>query len=226
MRQISQGPEPVELTEWRAKNQGSPNFAYGELTSEQKVPIVRQMLAEQGCLCAFTGLRISANSCHIAHLKPQDRCRKDGLGEDVAYWNMVAGFPGEGHPQVPYGGHKQGNWPRDAHDDSLFVSPRSAGCEQRFAFEPRTGKIKESSPSDVAARTTISQLGLDHPDLRQRRAAAVKKAIGPKGRTLTLQDSRRFLERLERESSHRTEFCFVLIQALKRHVRRLKSIKS
>ena len=54
-----------------------------ELSTVLREPAIRGLH-----MCAYTGRRIDADSCHIEHLRPQAHC---GIGEDVHYRNVVAG---------------------------------------------------------------------------------------------------------------------------------------
>lgn len=76
MRWIEKRDEPAELREWRLQNARDINFGYDLMRQDQVVrnALLTQLLSEQGKLCAYTGRRISVNSCHMEHVKPQDFC--------------------------------------------------------------------------------------------------------------------------------------------------------
>jgi uncharacterized protein (TIGR02646 family) len=188
---------------------------------------VRQALvAEQGELCAYTGRKISDATCHIEHLTPQEHCVR---GEDVAYGNLVACVPAPNVPRLPYGAHKKASWP-NAEQEALFVSPLSAACRTRFAFNLR-GEIASSSPADRAATETIVRLGLDHPQLNQLRKAAIDSTLASRRRGPAALDARRARQRIaslkaaEQVQGPLEPFCFVLLQALEKQVRRLAAIR-
>ncbi len=122
---------------------------------------------------------------------------------------------------MPFGAIRKANWPSPA-DRHLFVSPRSEGCESRFFFSIR-GKISVAE-DDEAARETVKRLGLDHEKLERFRKEAIDATLG----TLDIPQARRrlaTLERAEESGGHLKPFCFVLKQALHKHIRRLESIR-
>jgi uncharacterized protein (TIGR02646 family) len=133
MREISAEPEPPELTQWRAAFQSDINFGYKLIHSELLLTIKTALLAEQRGLCAYTGIGIIQDNSHIEHLNPQDFCKR---GEDLEYANLVACYPGPNAQYVSFGAVRKANWPAPE-QRHLFVSPRSRGCETRFAFNLR-----------------------------------------------------------------------------------------
>ncbi|MGI2909124.1 hypothetical protein [Tolypothrix sp. VBCCA 56010] len=159
--------------------------------------------------------------CHIDHVKAQDHCTPD---ETVTYSNMVACYPGPNpEHETPYGGDKKGNWPDYTKgDQTLFVSPLDQSCETRFLFNLK-GEIKYKE-GDKAAETTINKLGLDHKELKDFRKAAIQGTLG-KQNNLPIQNARNRLKKLKSQHEGRLEpFCFVLIQALDKHIKRLEYI--
>lgn len=120
MRWIQKQSEPVELTEWRSRNNTDTNFGYDLMRQDQTVTrtVTDALLVEQGWICAYTGLRIRGYSdesgilcceCHIEHVKPQSHCTSL---ETVTYTNMVACYPGPNvSANIPYGVHRKRNWP-------------------------------------------------------------------------------------------------------------------
>jgi len=230
MRWIRKKSEPVELTEWRALNSKDVNFSYSLMRQDRTVTkaVTESLLEEQGWLCAYTGLRIdgyitpaepSRCGCHIEHIKPQDHCNTI---ETVTYTNMVACYPGPNPTSgTPYGAERKGNWP-DPSEQHLFVSPLDSSCETRLLFNLR-GEIK-SNDGDSAAKTTIEKLGLDHDELIAFRKAAIQGTLG-KDNNLPIKDARARLKGIKSQQSGRLEpFCFVLIQALEKHISRLEAI--
>lgn len=175
MRRIIKGPEPVALRKWKDENRGIPeNLAYGALHGHETRAIRRQMLQEQGYLCAYTMQRIQdVDDCHIEHLIPQSQDDNGGLD----YENMLACFPGvkpppEWNPKFPYGAQKKGGtWITDTN----FVSPLSVDVENRFRYA--VGGSVGATGVDAAASSTIEILGLDHPDLCELRKAAIEERV-------------------------------------------------
>ena len=222
MRWIRKPLEPRALTEWRARYSSDVNFGYDLLRSSQQTiqTVTDALLREQGGLCAYTGIRIDTRSCHIEHLKAQAHCSPV---ETVLYSNMVACRPSPNpRHKTPYGAEQKGSWP-DPSEQHLFVSPLDQTCENRFAFNLR-GEIREQEDNDQAAKTTIKKIRLDHRELVAFRKAAIQGTLG-KSNDLPLKDARRRLNSLRSHRQGRREpFCFVLVQALQKHISRLEAI--
>ena len=190
-------------------------------SSQQTIQTVTDaLLREQGGLCAYTGIRIDTGSCHIEHLKAQAHCSP---AETVSYSNMVACYPSPNPDRkTPYGAEQKGNWPSPSKQHQ-FVSPLNRTCENRFAFNLR-GEIREREGNDQAAKTTIEKIGLAHPQLVAFRKAAIQGTLGMHN-NLLLRAARRRLNSLRSHREGRREpFCFVLVQALQRHIGRLEAI--
>jgi uncharacterized protein (TIGR02646 family) len=227
MRQISGGHEPQALVRWRVAAKNDPNFGYGLLSAELRNTLRAALIDEQRWLCAYTGVAINMNNCHIEHLIPQAHCPH---GEDVAYTNMVACFPAPNAPYIAFGALRKGDWP-SADQQHRFVSPRSPDCEKRFVFNLR-GEIAPADHRDVAAADTINRLGLDDRGLTARRKAAVDGTLQLLGRgpaSLDLKSARRRRAQLQRAENIDVKlepFCFALKQALELHIRRLEAIRA
>jgi uncharacterized protein (TIGR02646 family) len=221
MKCIQKKNEPDELKEWRSRYSNDINFDYELMRKDHNVveAVTRSLLEEQGWLCAYTGLSIDEQKCHLEHLKPQKHCT---AGETVLYSNIVACYPEPNTPyKLPYGAHKKDHWPVP-NEQHLFVSPLDPSCESRFIFNLR-GQIK-SKAGDQAAAMTITKLGLDYSVLEDKRKAAIQGTIG-KENDLSLKDARRRLRNLKnRQGDKLDEFCFVLVQSLEKHISRLEAI--
>ncbi len=214
MRKIEKQREPAELSQWRAANAGTPNCSYRSLSVEAHKAVKGSLIEEQGALCAYTGHRIRADSCHIEHLKSQAHCADE---ETVSYQNIVACYPFSGHPG--YGAKQKDNWPSPA-EAALFVSPLSNGCEARFRFDA-AGRITPASAADTAAIETIRRLRLDHSSLEKFRHEAVRPLL-----SLPMKAARSRLADLDQPGGTLTPFCFAVRQVLHRHIRRLESIRA
>jgi uncharacterized protein (TIGR02646 family) len=174
MRRIDQQPEPTAYAEWRAASQADINYGYDLIPGKLRGQVKAALIAEQGGICAYTGIEINLDRSHIEHLIPQAHCVQ-GVS-DVAYSNMAACYPGPDGAYVPFGAVFKANWPPPA-EQHLFVSPFSSNCEARFSFSIR-GKISVA-PADEAARVTVERLGLDNKRLeRLRLKHAVFEGIG------------------------------------------------
>jgi uncharacterized protein (TIGR02646 family) len=222
MRKINKEAPPAALTEWIAVNRNGQNCSYNSVGGELRRIIREALVSEQGGLCAYTGRKIDADTCHIEHLKPQAHC---GDLEDVTYLNLVAAVPQPNTPKLPYGAHLKDNWPSLA-ESSLFVSPLSAGCSARFSFS-FTGRISPRNSTDTAADETIKRLGLNHDILIAFRQAAIKGTIQSRGRQMDAKLARRRLQGLQQKeltSRDLEQFSFALIDALEKHIIRLQKI--
>ncbi|WP_193943001.1 TIGR02646 family protein [Sphaerospermopsis aphanizomenoides] len=236
MRWIQKKNEPRELIEWRVSNANDINFGYDLMRQDKDVTkaVTESLVKEQGWLCAYSGIRINgyeeveANGtkydkcdCHIDHVKAQDYCSAE---EKVSYTNMVASYPGpNAKHKTPFAGEQKGNWPNYiTGEQALFVSPLDQSCENRFLFNLK-GEIKHK-PGDTAAETTIDKLGLNDDELKKLRKGAIQGTIGLKN-NLAIKDARNRLKKLQSQQEGRLEpFCFVLIQALEIHIKRLEYI--
>jgi uncharacterized protein (TIGR02646 family) len=184
--------------------------------------VTASLVEEQGALDAYTGQRIENGGCHIEHVIAQ---AYGDPGQDVDYQNMVACYPPPNTGQADSGAHPKSDWPSTS-DRHLFVSPLMNGCEQRFQFS-KHGTISAASPADLAARTTIEKLRLDHVVLTGQRRQAIRETL--KNDALPLEDARRRLrdlEQQERDGGRLEPYCFALKQALRKHIMRVESIRA
>lgn len=163
-------------------------------------------------------MRIDTDSCHIEHLRAQAHCSPE---ETVAYSNLLSCYPAPNPARkTPYGAQQKGAWPRPS-EQHLFLSPLDPSCEDRFLFNLR-GEI-DGPAGDRAAKTTIEKVGLNHHELVAFRRAAIQGTLG-KNNNLPLKDARRRLNSLHSHQGGRREpFCFVLVQALQKHIRRIEA---
>jgi uncharacterized protein (TIGR02646 family) len=172
------GAEPEELRQWKNDNATVPeNLAYGALHGAVTRAIRRQMLTEQGYLCAYTMQRVlTTDDCHIEHIVPQEQPPKSHE-RDLDYTNMLACFPGNTppkgwNPKYPYGAQRKGGTHIDA---TSFVSPLSTDVEGRFHYVA-DGSIR-SDASDAAALNSINILQLNHGVLSELRKAAIEEWV-------------------------------------------------
>jgi uncharacterized protein (TIGR02646 family) len=224
MQWIQKQNEPRQLTEWRSRFCSDINFGYDLLRKDKDATdaVHISLITEQGWICAYTGVRIEADSSHIEHVKPQAHCEAI---ETVTYTNIVACYPAPNQScKTPYGAEQKGKWPAPA-EEYLFVSPLDSSCESRFSFNLR-GEIKSKQQDDLAAITTISKLGLNCDKLKAYRKAAIQGTLGDRNQ-LSLKEARQRLKHLQKQRSGKLEpFCFVLIQALEKHIKRLEVIQA
>ncbi len=254
MRTIRKRNCPTELTEWRTLrfHENDPiryPFTYNEMRRDRvvRISVESGLFNEQGGICAYTGRRIAwdarANRAdfHVEHLMAQTRCRQH---EDTDYENMVACWPAPNQRQATeYGAVRKDDWPnpQQAH---LFVSPLLADCTSRFSYVIRgetanpeidsehTVWADPSSETDTAAKDTITNLNLNHRELRALRLNAVYGALNPSGEEfLSLEE----LQGLADEMGHAEQdldagatvtldpFCFAVRQAIARRIQALQN---
>lgn len=213
MKYIAKQNPPAELKRWfegqKDEHGKYVNVRYGNLPTELKQRIHDLLIAEQGALCCYTGLRISRKNSHIEHLLPQALC--DNY-EDVAYNNLLAAF-GTERKRISYGAHIKGSW----YDSDLLVNPLRKGCEDCFRFD-RTGKIKASSVNVKAARTTIEKLCLDHSSLTELRQQAIGAALSQPKTSIRKLEQIAAAYCTPDASGRFRPFCFVVAQVATRSV--------
>ena len=219
MKRINKQTPPPELAAWIA---GQPcdesgkklNCGYDCMPGNVHDVVKASLLREQGCLCCYTGLRISDALAHIEHLFPQTSCTD---GEDVAYDNLCTAFPEPNRPEAcPFGAQKKGGW----YDPTTFISPLSNDCEAAYLYDLKGGISHH--PRYPNAEVMIEKLGLKHDRLSELRAAKINEWIFPDEEDLTVTQVNRLLARLAQrdEEGRWMEFCFVLQQACREYIRR------
>lgn len=225
MRKIKK-EEPQHLGLQPLRQAEAP-FGWGEL---EQVPGLKDavkdaLLAEQGCLCAYTGVEIDASQSHVEHMRPRNppTGHAGGWWEDgheTDYNNLVACYPMNGGA---FGAHSKGSWPGPEEWD-LFVTPLEDRCETCFSYTSE-GRVVASGGNRAAERT-IEELNLDHPELtalRLRRINGVLQAFqqtDPGARTAAI---RKEVERLRRRMQQSRpgrlpEFVFVLVDVFEDHL--------
>lgn len=215
MRKITKTHQPVSLRDWRDENKDIDHDYRALLGSQAHIDLKQLLIAEQGSLCAYTGRRIDSTTCHVEHVKPQNRC----VGwEDVEYKNVVACFPADGgDTSYGYGAPIKAGW----WNQQEFISPLSHDCERRFSFV-WSGKIKANLNDHVAANTTIEVIQLDNDSLTKLRKARINAFFGfsAKSKPLSVVDAQAALANIDKKDSDGklSEFCFVLKQLLPKYI--------
>jgi len=249
VRTIRKRVAPNSLTQWRgprlpATRPEGLECTYDEMrrTSAVLEALEDNLVGEQGGICAYTGHQIRltrANAAagvqrtvdfHIEHLIPQAHCT---YGQDADYSNLVACWPRPNCGFEPaYGAKRKGSWP-SPNEQALFVSPLRADCTTRFKFN-HLGKISATQEDDAAANRTIDRLGLYDATLTDLRRQAIRGALNPASRPIRLNEARRLLRGMERDSDDVNQglfiqlkpFCFAIQPALEREIRKLEAIRS
>ncbi|HRV96158.1 MAG TPA: TIGR02646 family protein [Anaerolineae bacterium] len=180
------------------------NCDYRSMPNDVKHIVKQQLILEQGGLCCYTGLRITAQKSHIEHFKPQSRCQNY---EDVDYNNLLAAYPGNDIQNCPYGAHPKAG-------DELPISPLNEDSERRFHFD-LDGQIAPLQETDQGAKETIRILNLCHNSLTEMRQQAIESALLQGNRKPSDAQLRRIIEGYcQRDAKQLFKpFCFVIVQA-------------
>jgi uncharacterized protein (TIGR02646 family) len=168
MRHVQRGPEPPELTAFKAEANENWKPRYDDL---DKKPIRTALAREQGYLCGYCGSRIGVRDkdCHIEHVEAQS----NNIDRRLDYANMLASCMGhDEHSRVPeHCGAARGNV-------VLRVTPFMPDCGTYFVYGS-DGRI-EAAPApgkSEDAEHTIRTLRLDVARLKAARRAAIEGAL-------------------------------------------------
>lgn len=225
MKYIQKGGAPPAFRAWCSRVHGTAKDDYRELPADEKTALLAGLLAEQGCLCAYTMRLVEGISAHVEHIKPETVCRAERRGSDLDYDNLVACFPRDGmKSRYRYGAQARGDW----WNPGLFVTPLQPNCEQRFRFN-LCGEITASA-GDAAAAETVRRLALAHASLIEDRRRVIEEFIyGEAGsRPLSEAQARQWLaEVCQRKKDGRfVEFCIAIRHALEDYLSNLQKHRS
>jgi uncharacterized protein (TIGR02646 family) len=217
MKYIHKGVAPRELQDWfngqPIENGDRLNCSYDDMPRDVKQAIQQHLLAEQGWLCCYTGIRVDEARSHIEHFKPQCYCERH---EDIDYTNLLAAYPG--NRPCSFGAKAKGDW----YDEHLLVNPLHPACETRFRYN-LSGHINPADENDHGAVETIQRLRLYDESLTQMREQAIDEALFPRNHQLSEAQLRTVIESYCRRSNlgqpFRT-FCFVVAQAAQELLRK------
>ncbi len=177
MRYIQKATEPASLTAWKVLANADWQPIYSNLRGQEKQDLYDALLQEQGYTCCYCGMRISQNSCHIEHLKPQSLFPD----QDLDYANLLASCMGTGSELKPesklpghHCGRKRGNW----YDAELMVSPLVEHCADYFRYTA-AGEVlpTHEQTMQAAAQATIQQLNLNYSPLQKVRQATISSIL-------------------------------------------------
>jgi len=220
MKYIKKQRPPHELIAWtraRSGNEGSQQLGwnYGDMPSGVRQAVKTSLLQEQGGLDCYTGRRITSQSSHIEHLKPQRLCVDH---EDTRYSNLLAAFPAPNAPkECEYGARARKSW----FDERLFVHPLRSNCELRFRYK-MNGNITPVNLADDGAKETIYRLCLDHKELKTMREQAIYVLLFEE--KLSRSNVQRLVANIDKRDSDGLfrPFCFALKQACKKYLKRFE----
>jgi len=173
MRRIIKATEPQAFTNWKLLANDAWQPSYGVLQNPEKQALHDALLNEQGRLCCYCGRTISRTDSHIEHFRPQEA--HENLALD--YSNLHASCIRESEPGTPlHCGHAKGS----DFDESKAISPLDEGCERRFIYSAKNGKIYPADRADESADYMVKLLKLDISFLCDRRAEVLKSVFDDK----------------------------------------------
>jgi uncharacterized protein (TIGR02646 family) len=219
MKYIEKHPQPHELIAWaRAKatdlDGEKRQWNYDDMPADVRKAVKENLVREQGGLCCYTGRRITPDTSHIEHKKPQALCVDH---EDTDYANLLAAHPAADDPRrCPYGAHEKGSW----YNEHQFVHPLRRDCEQRFRYRDN-GNVVAASTADRCAAETIKRLRLDHTELKLMRKGVIDELYAQK---LGRAQARRLMEEMDQRDGNGNfrPFCFVIKQACAKYLKRFE----
>lgn len=218
MKYITKKSQPQELIAWiknksKDERKSSRLRSYDDMPGDVRKAVKDSLILEQGGICCYTGRRITLETSHIEHLKPQAKCEKD---EDVDYSNLLAAYPSSNaSTECKYGAHIKKDW----YDEHQFVHPLRRDCEIRFRYH-LNGKIGSSILNDEGVLATIQQLRLDHAELERMRESAIYTMLFEE--ELSETQVERIMNAMDDRDGNNNfrPFCFVLKQACEKYLKR------
>jgi uncharacterized protein (TIGR02646 family) len=192
---------------------------YKELGQPVREKIIEQSLREQGHLCAYTNIRISATSCHVEHMFPQssEQGGSDDPLEAIDYTNIVLCHPSGNLPDPPFGAKAKENWP-NPQQRSKFLRPTDPTVEGRMSYES-SGLVNATSVGDVASSETIAKLKLNDPLLVGIRRAA----IDPLRLISRVDELRKRVKKVSIQEPTAEEHCIAKRQFLEHRLKKLEA---
>jgi uncharacterized protein (TIGR02646 family) len=215
VKYIKKGEEPESFKTWKALARTTPNWGYSYLQNPEKRELHDALLREQGYICCYCGMRITRESSHIEHLKPQSATDPD---LSIDYTNVLASCQREREPKKPiHCGVAKDDW----YDENLLVSPLKANCSEFFIYTD-DGQILEADAVDkkAAAATTIDRLCLNIPKLIAVRKEVIKNLLVDIDiEELTDEETQKLLQGFEKPDTNGRydEFCAAIAYILKQY---------
>jgi uncharacterized protein (TIGR02646 family) len=222
MKFVHKQGAPHKYKMWRRRVKRTSQEDYREMPGEMKAAVLAALVMEQGEICAYTMIRVDAETSHIEHIKPESLCRKEEKGSDLDFDNMLSCFPRNGMRRAwRYGAQRKGSW----WDSTLFISPLEPLCEKRFRFN-LDGEISVVGANKAASKT-IEVLALDHPTLTEDRRRAIHEFIYGKDGDNPLSKvkaSQLKMSVCNRSGGQFVEFCVAFRDALEEHITYVKKL--
>lgn len=184
MRGCHEKAEPQALTKWLAQKSSDWQPTY-PFPNDVRQPVVDALGEAQRGLCVYCGRKLDLSapgkSYHIEHFRPRHPYHE--LETSFTNLFLSCGQQTEQGNRSETCGTAKNNW----FDETLHVEPDYPACSERFRFS-LTGKIAPSSDTDIAARTMIDKLNLNHPELKRERGEIQDAMDGPEGEALGYAD--------------------------------------
>ncbi len=205
MKYIKKGEEPESFKAWKALAKTTPNWGYSYLQNPEKRELHDALLREQGYICCYCGMRITRESSHIEHLKPQSTPDPD---LSVEYTNLLASCQREREPRKPiHCGVAKDNW----YDENLMVSPLKPNCTDFFIYTDDGQILETDTPEKKAAATaTINRLCLNIPKLIAMRKEVINNLLADIDiNELTAEEKQKLIQGFEQPDANGQyqEFC-------------------
>ena len=184
MRGCHDKSEPQTLTDWLARESADWQPTY-PFPNDVRRPVVDALVETQRGLCVYCGRKLDltapGKTYHIEHFRP----RSDYPHLDVSFANLYlsCGQETAERNRSETCGTAKDNW----FDESRHIEPNYPACTDRFRFS-LTGKIAPFSDSDIAARTMIEKLNLNHPEFKRERGEIQDAMDGSEGEALGYAD--------------------------------------
>ncbi len=215
MKYIKKGEEPESFKAWKALAKTTPNWGYSYLQNPEKRELHDALLREQGYICCYCGMRITRESSHIEHLKPQSTPDPD---LSVEYTNLLASCQREREPRKPiHCGVAKDNW----YDENLIVSPLKQNCIDFFIYTDDGQILDTDIPEKKAAATaTIDRLCLNIPKLIAMREEVIKNLLADIDiDELTDEERQKLVQGFEQPDAkgQYQEFCGAIAYILKQY---------
>jgi uncharacterized protein (TIGR02646 family) len=174
LRRIVKRPEPAALRDWKeswSQSGGVGHLGWADLQNPEKSLIHTALMLEQGHVCCYCERRISKETSHIEHFRPQGDQFFPQLRFD--YSNLHASCTTTTDRDPPARALTCGDAKGDMFDETDLISPVESGCANHFRYLAN-GEIRPAGGEGARNRAefTIDVLKLATPRLESARRAA------------------------------------------------------